>query len=143
MSLEQNKIIVLQAYEAFDRGDIETGKALISPDIISCVMGSYELKGNDAFFEYALRMRDAFPDGRHTFKDIIAEGDQVVTRGIFRGTHLAEIMSIPPTGKQVAFSVVHIDRVINGKVVEHWGQADIMALMQQLGLVNFPALHAT
>ncbi|PIG93577.1 ester cyclase [Gloeocapsopsis sp. IPPAS B-1203] len=143
MSLEQNKSIVLQAYDAFDRGDIEQGKALIASDLTGCVMGSHKLKGADAFFEYALKIRDAFPDGRHTFEDVIAEDDKVVTRGVFCGTHLAEIMGIPPTGKQVTFSVVHIDRVVNSKVVEHWGQADIMALMQQLGLVNFPALHAS
>ncbi|AFZ29324.1 protein of unknown function DUF1486 [Gloeocapsa sp. PCC 7428] len=143
MSLEQNKSIVLQAYEAFDRGDIETGKALIASDITGCVMGSYTLKGADAFFEYALKMRDAFPDGRHTFEDAIAEDDKVVTRGMFSGTHLAEIMGVPPTGKQVTFSVVHIDRVVNGQVVEHWGQADVMALMQQLGIVNSPALRAS
>ncbi|OKH29066.1 ester cyclase [Chroogloeocystis siderophila] len=136
MSLKQNKLIVLQAYEAFDRGDIETGKALIASDITGCVMGSHELKGADAFFEYALKMRQAFPDGRHTFEDAIAEDDKVVTRGIFCGTHLAEIMNVPPTGKQVTFSVVHIDRVVNGKVVEHWGHADMMVLMQQLGVVN-------
>lgn len=143
MSLEQNKFIVLQAYEAFDRGDIEKGKALIAPDIIGCVMGSHQLKGADAFFEYALRMRDAFPNGRHTFEDVIAEGDKVVTRGTFSGTHLEEIMGIPSTGKQVTFSIVHIDRIVNGKVVEHWGQADMMALMQQLGVVHTPAPSET
>lgn len=87
MSLEQNKFIVLQAYEAFDQGDIEQGRAFVAPDIIGCVMGSNKLKGADAFFEYALMMRAAFPDSRHTFEDVIAEGDKVVTRGIFSGTH--------------------------------------------------------
>jgi predicted ester cyclase len=50
MSLEQNKSIVLQAYKAFDQGDIEKGRAFVAPDIIGCVMGSNELKGADAFF---------------------------------------------------------------------------------------------
>jgi len=130
MSLEQNKFIVLQAYKAFDQGDIEKGRALVAPDITGCVMESHELKGADAFFEYALRLRHAFPNGRHTFEDVIAEGDKVVTRGTFSGTHREEILGISPTEKQVTFSVVHIDRVVNGKVVEHWGQADMIALMQ-------------
>ncbi|MUL36471.1 ester cyclase [Gloeocapsopsis dulcis] len=134
MTLEENKSIVLQAYDAFDRGDIKQGRALIAPDITGCVMGSHKLKGADAFFEYAMRMRGAFPDGRHTFEDVIAEDDKVVTRGTFSGTHLAEIMGVSPTGKQVTFSIVHIDRVVKGKVVEHWGQADMVALMQQLGI---------
>jgi predicted ester cyclase len=75
------------------------------------------------------------PDGRHTFSDVIAENDLVVTRGTFSGTYSGEIMGIPPTGKQVTFSVIHIDRVMNGKIVEHWGQGDTMALMQQLDVV--------
>lgn len=136
MLLEQNKSIVLQAYKAFDQGDIEKGRAFVAPDIIGCVMGSNKLKGADAFFEYALIMHGAFPDGRHTFEDVIAEGDKVVTRGMFSGTHQGEIMGILPTGKQVAFSVIHIDRLMDGKVVEHWGQGDTMGLMQQLGVVS-------
>lgn len=135
MSLEHNKCIVLQTYAAFDLGDIEKARAFVSPDIIGCVMGSNKLKGANAFFEYALIMRAAFPDGCHTFEDVIAESDQVVTRGTFSGTHCGEIIGIPPTGKQVTFSVIHIDRVMDGKVVEHWGQGDTMALMQQLSAV--------
>lgn len=136
MSLEDNKFIVLQAYEAFDLGDIEKGKKLVASDIIGCVMGSHQLQGSDAFFGYALMMRAAFPDGSHTFVDVIAEGDKVVTRGTFSGTHQGEIMGIPPTGKHVKFSIIHIDHVIDGKIVEHWGQGDMMALMAQLGAVS-------
>jgi predicted ester cyclase len=132
MLLEQNKSIVLRAYEAFDRGDIEQGKMLVASDIIGCVMGSNELKGADGFFGYALMMRAVFPDGYHTFRDVIAEGDKVVTSGTYRGTHQGELMRVPPTGKRVTFSVVHIDRVVDGKIVEHWGQGDTMALMKQL-----------
>ncbi|MBD2694241.1 ester cyclase [Anabaena catenula] len=135
MSLEQNKSIVLQAYESFDLGDIKKGRAFVAPDITGCVMGNNKLLGADAFFKYALMMRAAFPDGRHTFSDVIAENDLVVTRGTFSGTYSGEIMGIPPTGKQVTFSVIHIDRVMNGKIVEHWGQGDTMALMQQLDVV--------
>ncbi len=136
MSLEQNKSIVLQAYQAFDLGDIEKGRAFVAPDIKGCVMGSNKLKGSDAFFEYALMMHTAFPNGRHTFEDVIAESNQVVTRGTFSGTHFGEFMGISPTGKQVTFSVIHIDRVMDGKIVEHWGQGDTMALMQQLGVAT-------
>jgi len=49
-----------------------------------------------------------------------------------------ELFGIPPTGKQVTFSVVHVDRVVDGKVVEHWGQGDTMSLMQQLGVLPLP-----
>lgn len=138
MSLEQNKFIVLQAYQAFDLGNIEKGKEFVAPNITGSVMGSNQLQGSDAFFEYALMIRAAFPDGRHAFEDVIAEGDKVVTRGTFSGTHLGEFMGVPPTAKQISFTVVHVDRVVDGKVVEHWGLGDTMSLMQQLGSLSLP-----
>ncbi|MEO0836111.1 MAG: ester cyclase [Cyanobacteria bacterium J06642_3] len=63
----------------------------------------------------------------------------LVTRGIFTGTHQGALMGIPATGKQVTFSVIHIDRVENGKIVEHWGQGDVQELMRQLGIMFFPS----
>ena len=48
-------------------------------------------------------------------------------------------MGIPAMGKQVTFSVIHIDRVENGKIVEHWGQGEVQELMRQLGIMFFPS----
>ena len=134
MSLEQNKAIVLKFYEAFDRQDFVQGQKLMSADIVSLGLDTNPLQGCDAVMQYGMMMFAAFPDGRHILEEVIAEGDKVVTRGIFSGTHQGEIMGIPPTGKQVTFSVVHIDRVVDGKIVEHWGQGDTLAMMRQLGV---------
>ena len=139
MSLEQNKIIVLKFYEAFDKQDIEQGRKLMSADIIARGLDTKPLKGYDAVMQYGSMMFAAFPDGRHVLDEVIAEGDKVVTRGIFKGTHKGELMGIPPTGKQVTFSVVQVDRLKDGKIVEHWGQGDVKALMQQVGIVFFPS----
>lgn len=138
MTIEQNKAIVLRFYEAFDREDLEQAKEIIAPNVITCGLGTGLLNGYDAFIQYGLTMRSAFPDGRHKFEDIIAEEDKVVTRGTFSGTHHGDLLGIPPTGKQVTFSVVHIDRLVDGKIVEHWGQGDTLAIMQQLGIVPSP-----
>ena len=96
--------------------------------------------------QYGAMMFAAFPDGHHVLEEAIgrkvvtiAEGDKVVTRGIFEGTHQGDLMGISPTGKQVTFPVVHIDRLENGKIIEHWGQGDVRALMQQLGIVFLPS----
>jgi predicted ester cyclase len=135
MSLEQNKAIVVKFYEAFDSKDVERGRELMSTDIVGRGMGTDILNGYDAFMQYGMMMFSAFPDGCHLLEEVIAEDDKVVTRGIFTGTHQGELMGIPPTGKQVKFSVVHIDRVVDGKIVEHWGQGDTFGMMQQLGVV--------
>ena len=134
MSIEQNKAIVLKFYEAFDRQNVEQGQKLMSADIGSNGLDGIPLKGRDAVMQYGSQMFAAFPNGRHIIEEVIAEEDKVVTRGIFRGTHRGELMGIPPTGKQVTFSVVHIDRLVDGKIVEHWGLGDTMTMMQQMGI---------
>lgn len=139
MSSEQNKAIVLQFYAAFDNQDIERGRKLMSADIIAKGLDTEPLQGYDAVMQYGNIMFAAFPDGKHILEEVIAEDDKVVTRGIFQGTHRGELMGIPPTGKQVTFAVVHIDRLKNGKIVEHWGQGDVRELMQQLGIMFFPS----
>ncbi len=139
MSLEQNKAIVLQFYAAFDNQDIERGRKLMSADIIARGLDTKPLQGYNAVMQYGTMMFAAFPDGKHILEEVIAEGDKVVTRGIFQGTHRGELMGIPPTGKQVTFAVVHIDRLKNDKIVEHWGQGDVRELMQQLGIAFFPS----
>jgi steroid delta-isomerase-like uncharacterized protein len=77
----------------------------------------------------------AFPDFRATIHDQVAEGDKVVTRKTFSGTHGGEFMGVPPTGRQVAFAVIDIVRLHDGQIAEHWNVVDLLGLMQQLGAI--------
>jgi len=77
----------------------------------------------------------AFPDCRFAIDDMIAEGDQVVTKKTFTGTHTEELNGIPPTGKHVTLQFADVMRVRDGKIVEHWLAMDQMSFMQQLGLL--------
>jgi len=67
---------------------------------------------------YAL---NAFP-GMHYADDLIAEGDKVVHRWPFRGTHQGEFMNVPPTGKEVRTTGITIYRNVGGKIVEEWAE---------------------
>ena len=62
----------------------------------------------------------------------------VAARVAFRGTHRGEFQGIPPTGKEVAFSSIEIDRMVDGKVQEHWFELDQLGLMRQLGAIPEP-----
>ena len=68
---------------------------------------------------YLAAFLNAFPDCRFTVDDMIAEGDQVVTKKTFTGTHEGEFAGIPPTGKRVTLQFVDIMRVRDGRIVEH------------------------
>jgi steroid delta-isomerase-like uncharacterized protein len=131
MSSEQNKAIVLQCYKAFDQGNLEQAKELFALNIVVDSLGPV-IHGRDGFFKYMQIIRSTFPDSYHIFEDVIAEGDKVVTRGTFTGTHCSEYLGIPPTGKHVTISVAHIDRLRDGQVIEHWGLSDALSMTQQL-----------
>jgi steroid delta-isomerase-like uncharacterized protein len=77
----------------------------------------------------------AFPDLHVSVRCQVAEGDQVVTHKLFRGTHRGEFMGVPATGRPIEFAVIDILRLQDGKVAEHWAVQDRLALMQQLGLL--------
>ena len=80
-------------------------------------------------------MYTAFPDSRMPYDAIIAEGNTVAIRHSFRGTHKAELQGIPPSGKSVVMPATVILRVVEGKAVEGWLNADFLGMMQQLGVV--------
>ena len=62
----------------------------------------------------------------------------MVSRITWTGTHKSDFMGLPATGKRVNFSEIHVQRVVNGKIVEHWGVADRVTLLQQLGAIPAP-----
>ena len=71
-------------------------------------------------------------------EEIFSEGEMVAARVAFRGTHRGEFQGIPPTGKEVAFTSIEVNRVRDGKVEEHWVELDLLGLMQQLGAIPLP-----
>ena len=86
--------------------------------------------------ETVLGLRSGFPDGRYTVHETVAEGDTVVQRWTFRGTHLGESFGIPATGKKVEITGTATTHLKNGKIVDHLADWDALALMQQLGVVE-------
>jgi steroid delta-isomerase-like uncharacterized protein len=85
--------------------------------------------------QYLGAFLDGFPDCTFTVDDMIAEGDQVVTKKTFHGTHTAEFAGIPPKGKEVTLQFVDIMRVRDGRITEHWLSMDQLSFMQQLGVI--------
>ena len=88
--------------------------------------------------ETAAGLLEAFPDLRTTIEEEIVEGDRVVQLQTNTGTHQGEFNGLPATGKCIAISSIWIYRFVDDKIVELWGQADNLTMMQQLGLI--PAL---
>jgi steroid delta-isomerase-like uncharacterized protein len=83
--------------------------------------------------------RAAFHDLNVTVDDIMAVEDRVTARFTARGIHKGEFMGLPPTGKAITMTGIEIFRIKDGKIVELWGEVNLMGLMQQLGILPAPA----
>jgi predicted ester cyclase len=94
--------------------------------------------GLEAAKEWFAMIGAAFPDMKLTVEDMIGEGDKVVVRGAFSGTHQGELFGIPATGKKVAQTTLIIFRLAKGEIVEGWYAANDLILMQQLGVIPMP-----
>lgn len=81
------------------------------------------------------RLRQAFPDFTPEIHWQRADGDVVMTFKTYHGSHQGEFLGVPGTGKKVSFETVDAMRVANGRIVEHWGVANLFSAMQQLGVM--------
>lgn len=136
---DANKAIVARLYEeVLSQGDLELVDELVSPDLVNHSVPPGLPPGIEGFRQQASMIRDGLPDLRTNVDDMIAEGDQVVTRWTGTGTHQGELMGVAPTGKTITVSGVGIHRIADGKVVEFRDIFDQLAFMQQLGAIPGP-----
>jgi steroid delta-isomerase-like uncharacterized protein len=139
VSAEENKAILRRWIEAYNERDLEAEAAVLAPDYVAHVPAAPDsLEGLEAWRQFSGSFAEAFPDIRLTVEDIFSEGDMVAARVAFHGTHRGEFQGIPPTGKEVSFTSIEVNRVRDGKVEEHWVELDLLGLMQQLGAIPEP-----
>jgi steroid delta-isomerase-like uncharacterized protein len=136
MSPEENKAVVRRfVEEVFNQGNL----AAVDRFLAAEYRDANALPGQEPGREGAKRAfslyQEVFPDLRYTIEEMIAEGDTVVTRVTFRGTHRGAFLGIPPTNRQVSVPAVHVTRLVEGTIREHWSLMDDLGLMQQLGMV--------
>ena len=141
MSQEDNKAVIRRWIEAFNERDLQGEADVLAPGFVAHVPDApapLDLEGLEAWREFTAPFVEAFPDLRLTIQDIAAEGNTVAARVAFRGTHRGEFQGLPPTGKEVAFSSMEFNRVVDGKVEEHWVEINLLGLVQQLGVATIP-----
>lgn len=85
-------------------------------------------------------LHKAFPDFSLTIEDLVVNDDKVWGRMTGRGTHKNQFGPLFPTGKRFEITVIDIARFKDGKLIEHWGVPDKLALMEQLGMKPPPKL---
>jgi len=137
MSIKENKELV-RRYLSADANEIQKDNVRGTDNYHSPEFKLHSAMGDMNLKEY-LQLMDtlvsAFPDCKYTIDDIIAEGDKVVGRYHFTGTHKGVYQGIPPTGKKVKTDGIGIFKIGRGKLVEAWFASDMMSMMQQLGTI--------
>jgi predicted ester cyclase len=138
MSTEENKALVRRFFEEmWVKGNLSAADELLATNFVFHPPPGVapDLEG---YKQWVSMTCAGLADRQSTVEDQTAEGDKVVTRWTYRGTHKGELMGIAPTGKQVTVTGISIDRIVGGKIVEEWNEIDNLGMMQQLGVVPSP-----
>jgi steroid delta-isomerase-like uncharacterized protein len=140
MSAENNKALIRRfVEEGWNQRNLALFDEFAASNFIHYDPATPTVRSREDYKQWFTETRNAFPDFQLTIDDMIAEGDQVVTRWTFRGTNTGDLvtpMHIPATGKQVTVSGITISRFAGSQVVENWQQGDTMGFMQQLGVIQ-------
>jgi steroid delta-isomerase-like uncharacterized protein len=134
---EQNVSVIRRYYdELFSRGRVELVPELLAEDYVNHSPGSPDMPRDRSGVAWVVgALREAFPDLSYAIEAQIAAGDEVWTRTTMTGTHRGPLFGLPPTGRAVRVDQVTIERLRDGKIVEHRRLTDDLALMRQLGVV--------
>lgn len=94
--------------------------------------------GRDGVRHFFAMLNSAFSDLNYQVEDMIAEGSKVCWQWVLRGRHTGVFQGVPATGKSVVITGMSIVRLAEGRLAEHWGEQDLLGLMQQLGATPAP-----
>ncbi len=138
MSTEDNKAATHRVFDGFNQKGVAILDELYTSDFVLHDPGSPTPAGGvnsrEEYKEYLSGFFASLP-GQFTIDDMIAEGDKVVARWTYRGTHQGQWRGVSPTGKAVTFTATSTSRFVDGKVAETWQSVDNLGVMRQLGLI--------
>jgi predicted ester cyclase len=122
--------------EGFGRGDLSVIDELIAQDVVEHQRGNRS--GRDGAKEVAQSLHRWMSDFSLTIEDLVVDGDKVWTRNRARGVNTGSIMGNPPSGRTVEVDVFDVGRFEDGLLVEHWGVADQLGTMLEIGALKPP-----
>jgi predicted ester cyclase len=129
----QPEVVFRQIIEdGFNKGRLDSLSDVVADDLIEHQLGAESgLTGLQALIR---GLREPFPDLHLEIQDTVTSGDMVWARIRARGTNTGNLWGRPASGASMEITVIDIARVVDGKLVEHWGVADRLGMLQQLGV---------
>ncbi|HJZ48055.1 MAG TPA: ester cyclase [Roseiflexaceae bacterium] len=139
MAAEENRALIRRFLEElFNQHDVAAIDRYIAADYVDHVVPPGVPPTREGFTQFIRSFLEALPDFHYTIEDMIVDGDRVAVRLTADGTQQGAFNGIPPTGKHATWSEMHIGRIKDGAIVEHWGEIDNMGMLQQLGVIPAP-----
>lgn len=134
MSISANKQVVQTLVDrSFNGGAVQVLGEIVAEDFHDNSPMPGIPQGRKGFQMFVQALHNAFNDFHLTVRKMIAEDDMVVIIVILQGTNTGTLLGLPPTSKEATWTATHSYRLEKGKIVEHWGNIDMMSLMKQLG----------
>jgi steroid delta-isomerase-like uncharacterized protein len=132
-----NTTTTRKAYEVINAGNLDGLGDLLADDFVEHEQLPGFAPTKQGTLDWFHALLTAFPDMRMDVEDLIASDDKAVARVTATATHRGEFMGIPATGKSITMELIDIMKFDDsGRLGEHWGVADMMALMRQLGVMS-------
>lgn len=136
MYTENNELVFRQLIEeGFNKGNLDALDELFTPNFVEHQDGIMP-PNLDGLKGAIQNLRRPFSDLHLTIEEIVTKDDKTWARMTGRGSHLGDFMGKPPSGISFTITVIDICRYENGKIAEHWGVADRLSQMRQLGLLG-------
>ena len=133
MSEEGNKSVIREFTRIFkNEHNVDGVSHLFDKSFVHHLRGPLP-PGFEGLRQVGIMMNGAFPDVVVTEEDLIASGDKVVERSSAAATHKGPMLGTPATNKRIKWSEIHIYRLSDGKIAEHWPEISMMELLQQIG----------
>lgn len=133
---EQNKALIRRYNDAFNTRNLDAIAAFAADDLVNHA-AIPEAQGAAGMKQILGKLFKAMPDLTSTIQDVIAEGDCVVMRLQLRGTQTGPFemtrVALPASGRELSTEQVHVFRIADGKLVEHWAGRDDIGMLRQLG----------
>lgn len=124
--------------EILNQGRVQLIDELFAPEYIERSTQAGVAPTREGYKQFVTSLRTAFPDLRYTIDDSIETSDKFVIRVTASGTMRGAFAGMQATGKHATWTEIHILRVANEHVVEHWGLVQELGMLVQLGIIPAP-----
>ena len=126
--------------QILNQGHIDQAQAFVWEDVVEQVPFPGQGLGLSGLQDVLRGMKAAFPDIHWNIEEQISEGDRVMSRFTWTGTHRGPFLGIPPTGRQVSVWGVVIDRLVDGRIKQTRIIMDALGMMAQMGVIPPPGV---